>query len=839
MLDSYSEGQAIYGRDDEILQISESIADNVQTFIYGKSGIGKTSLIQAGVFPNLRKQHFFPVVIRLAFYEKESLRSVVKRLVQEEAVREDENIFKVPLSFYTIDGSDVSEAPLYEYFAKMCFVDATGTQFVPVLIFDQFEETINNEDNWQRTVDFLKDDIYDLVDDSIAIRGQAVDYTNYRLVFSMREDYLYCLEDIIDRYSLWELRYNRFRVRALDDESARLVIKLTCGDYGLEPGNEERIINTVIKIVKINSGSRFKEINTALLSLVCSLLSENAIEGCIRFKDLRQINSNLASYYDSICDKIGSSATRYLESHLLTKDGRRSSIDENEALSSGKISQEQLDYLVEQRLLRRIKTDSTSRRYEYIHDLFAKLVHKRRYEASVSLYRPAFRIMSRKMDVGLFAGRSLITIIVIAMIGYLCLLFHNYYVHGILDFIHVINPTICVNNFVYFIFATFTIYLVPLFVQRFHDTGHSGWFLMLLPTAIFLIAGNHYFALSHEVFTRVCGYLLLFGFLILCFSPTSSKIFKPSLSIEYQSVTNKAIIDNKQFMKFIIIECLCVLVSCFFSELCYYSFTDIKYWKILHLPLVPLDKFGIIVKLPAFLAVFPFVLCFSPTLHARVRSVGYKEWLPYIPYINILFMLIGLLPDGLLKKLRLIRNRDNSAPLSEDSILLELNDSLLSVKPLNTNSSTQLFISIAGLLIPFFLIIRSFRKSLSVRERWEHIIISVANYCIYYAACSVALCLGMNADIIAIPIIFFSVTFLILSIMAVSSFNKSTMKTIIKILESSQRLSTDQIAAELNLYPYKGYVNKVWKLLNKLCKEGKLLKEFCGDITVWMLNKKA
>lgn len=53
MLDSYSEGQAIYGRDTEISAIEESILYNIQTFIYGKSGIGKTSLLQAGVFPKL------------------------------------------------------------------------------------------------------------------------------------------------------------------------------------------------------------------------------------------------------------------------------------------------------------------------------------------------------------------------------------------------------------------------------------------------------------------------------------------------------------------------------------------------------------------------------------------------------------------------------------------------------------------------------------------------------------------------------------------------------------------------------------------------------------------
>ena len=77
MLDSYREGQAIYGRDTEILTITESINYNIQTFIYGKSGIGKTSLIQAGIFPKLRELKFFPVNIRLSFYGTEPLKDVV------------------------------------------------------------------------------------------------------------------------------------------------------------------------------------------------------------------------------------------------------------------------------------------------------------------------------------------------------------------------------------------------------------------------------------------------------------------------------------------------------------------------------------------------------------------------------------------------------------------------------------------------------------------------------------------------------------------------------------------------------------------------------------------
>ena len=64
-LKTYSEGQIIYGRYDEIEALSHDIIYNRQTVVYGKSGIGKSSLINAGVFPVLRKSGMFPVSVRL------------------------------------------------------------------------------------------------------------------------------------------------------------------------------------------------------------------------------------------------------------------------------------------------------------------------------------------------------------------------------------------------------------------------------------------------------------------------------------------------------------------------------------------------------------------------------------------------------------------------------------------------------------------------------------------------------------------------------------------------------------------------------------------------------
>lgn len=64
-LKSYEEEEKLYGRDQEANDIANIIINGFSSIIYGKSGIGKTSLLKAGVFPILKYEDFFPIYIRL------------------------------------------------------------------------------------------------------------------------------------------------------------------------------------------------------------------------------------------------------------------------------------------------------------------------------------------------------------------------------------------------------------------------------------------------------------------------------------------------------------------------------------------------------------------------------------------------------------------------------------------------------------------------------------------------------------------------------------------------------------------------------------------------------
>ena len=60
----YQEGIPLYGRTKECVILSEIIKNNYVSVVFGKSGIGKTSLINAGISPLLRGGNYIPIKIR-------------------------------------------------------------------------------------------------------------------------------------------------------------------------------------------------------------------------------------------------------------------------------------------------------------------------------------------------------------------------------------------------------------------------------------------------------------------------------------------------------------------------------------------------------------------------------------------------------------------------------------------------------------------------------------------------------------------------------------------------------------------------------------------------------
>lgn len=156
-LKSYSEGKRLYGRDKEIEELSQKILYNTQTIIYGKSGIGKSSLLKAGVFPILRRHGYFPVYVRFVHEEgqegytnqiKMSVKEALKHLTVEDLSALESDMYKLVEGYaeevVPIKDTEDKET-LWEYFHRHKFFYKLNNEdkpheIFPVLVFDQFEE---------------------------------------------------------------------------------------------------------------------------------------------------------------------------------------------------------------------------------------------------------------------------------------------------------------------------------------------------------------------------------------------------------------------------------------------------------------------------------------------------------------------------------------------------------------------------------------------------------------------------------------------------------------------------------------------------------------------------
>lgn len=56
-----------YGRDDEVAELARRVQRKLLTVLFGQSGLGKTSILRAGLVPRLRSQGYCPIYVRIDY----------------------------------------------------------------------------------------------------------------------------------------------------------------------------------------------------------------------------------------------------------------------------------------------------------------------------------------------------------------------------------------------------------------------------------------------------------------------------------------------------------------------------------------------------------------------------------------------------------------------------------------------------------------------------------------------------------------------------------------------------------------------------------------------------
>lgn len=385
-LGSYGEASSpwFHGRAEEAASLQRLVEREPLTVLYGRSGLGKTSLVQAGLFPRLRQADYLPVRVHLVLAEDAP---PLRHQVCDALTRE--------CQAHNIDAKPYDEnQPLWAYFHLKDgeFWSRDDRLITPVLVFDQFEEifTLGRENPSRRErCDALLAEIGDLVENrrpqSIrdAIDADPLEGGRYderrgspRVLLSFREDYLADFDILYDY--LRARTSNRLRLLPLTGNTAQAAVLAASPDLVTEAA-ASRIIDFID-----SSGRPLADrvIEPALLSLVCHRLNERRLREGFGQIDAAWLadgsaHSILVDFYESAFAGLDSRVKKFVEDHLLTASGYRDSCALDNALDSPGVDTASVQALTDRRLLRR-EDRGGQVRVELIHDVLAPIARNSR-----------------------------------------------------------------------------------------------------------------------------------------------------------------------------------------------------------------------------------------------------------------------------------------------------------------------------------------------------------------------------------------------------------------------------------------------------------------------------
>ena len=214
------------GRDAESGELLRLVGQAPLTVLFGKSGLGKTSLVQAGLFPRLRQQNILPVYVRLNVHDRSA------PLIQQAAA-----VLQAEIAKHGVDAAAPMRARASgsTYTAAMSSGGASKNQpLLPLFVFDQFEEVCPLGAENADCIERLRLDLADLIENRIPpdlaqrIEGGAsaehLDLCGqrYKVLLSFREDFLPEVEGW--KGELPSLMRNRLRLLPMNADRALQVV---------------------------------------------------------------------------------------------------------------------------------------------------------------------------------------------------------------------------------------------------------------------------------------------------------------------------------------------------------------------------------------------------------------------------------------------------------------------------------------------------------------------------------------------------------------------------------------------------------------------------------------
>jgi len=409
-LDAYQESSHAFfsGRSSEIDELIRRIVDEPITVLFGKSGLGKTSLLKAGVFPGLREKGLLPIFLRL------QIRPGAEPPLEQ-----------VRLAIFAeLRAQGVEHPPARDGETLWEYLHRPGQEFWtrqnrlvrPILVFDQFEEIFTLGRTIPTVIAAFREDLSDLVenripatiarrleDGSLSDLGLDAHLMPYKVVLSLREDFLADLEEW--RVTMPSLRRNRMRLLPMGSLAAMQAVYNDRTRHLVAEPLARTIVGFLSSGPPIADGDTLSArdsatVEPALLSLFCRGANETRQrDGKPCFDDalIEGAKDTIVPdfYRTSLADQ-PDRVQRFIEDHLITESGFRNSYSVDDAIALGFLTRGELDTLVDRHLLRH-EHHLGADRVELTHDLLTAAVAGGRDERRLAEREAHQRLEQRRL----------------------------------------------------------------------------------------------------------------------------------------------------------------------------------------------------------------------------------------------------------------------------------------------------------------------------------------------------------------------------------------------------------------------------------------------------------
>jgi WD40 repeat protein len=379
---AFESGETLYGRDNEIRELLDLLIAERIVVLYSPSGAGKTSLIRAGLAPQLAAEGFriLPVV-------RVNLEPPAAQKAEGEKAAKDLNryVFSTLVSFEEtlppekqIPSEKLAGMTIKEYLDNLPKPEGSDSdeKYSEALIFDQFEEvlTIDPTDQEGKLAFFNQ-------------LGEALRDRQRWALFSLREDYIAALDPYLrpipTRLS------NRYRLDLLGVPAARQAMQSPSRQVGVDfvDSAAQKLVDDLRTVhIQQPDGSLIEipgnSVEPVQLQVVCYRLWGNldSDDNSITVEDIAKIgdvNQSLSDYYGEIVEAVAQQThvserviRDWFEHKLITEQGIRGQVLRDKEQSDS-LDNQAIALLVDAHLVRAEQRRGATW-YELAHD---RLIH--------------------------------------------------------------------------------------------------------------------------------------------------------------------------------------------------------------------------------------------------------------------------------------------------------------------------------------------------------------------------------------------------------------------------------------------------------------------------------